>query len=292
MKIKVLLILFIAMFSVSASPIIARLLVDVPAISVSFWRMFIGAILLWTFSLFVKQKPLTQSNKIKTYIFGVLLALHFYFFFTAVKLTSIANATLLGTIAPLFTMLIEIFWLKRKISTSTILWISMIVIGSVIIVLHKFNFSSDYTLGSISAIICSLLLGIGFIISEDVRRTDSTISFSRTLYMSAAVTLFILSFIINQSLFSFTINKWNILGLLGLGIIPNLFGHNSLYYIVKYISPTIVASIPLGEPIIASIAAFFLFKESPNNEIIISSIIILLGLFFLIKNAKLNKPAK
>ena len=289
MKIKVLLVLFIAMFSVSTSPIIARLLIDIPAISVSFWRMLIGGVLLWAISLFFKQKPLNKSNRIKTCIFGILLGLHFYFFFTAVKLTNIANATLLGTIAPLFTMLIEILWLKRKIAINTILWISMIVGGSIIIVFHDFNFSSDYTIGSISAIICSLLLGVGFIISENVRQIESTISFSRTLYISAAVTLFILSFIINEPLFTFPINKWNILGLLGLGIIPNMFGHNSLYYIVKYVSPTTVASVPLGEPIIASIIAFFLFKEFPNNQIIISSIIILSGLFFLIKNTKLNR---
>ena len=43
---------------------------------------------------------------------------------------------------------------------------------------------------------------------------------------------------------------------------PTIFGHNSLYYVIKYISPTIVASVPLGEPIIASILAFFIFQVS------------------------------
>ena len=282
MNIKVLLILLIAMLSVSSSPIIAYSL-DISAITISFWRMFIGGILLWVISLFFKQKPLNKSNRFKTYIFGILLGLHFYFFFTAVKLTDMSNATLLGTIAPLFTMIIEIFWLKRKISINIIIWILMIVGGSIIIVLHDFDFSTSYTLGSISAIICSFLLGIGFIISEDVRQSESTISFSRTLYMSAALTLFILSFVKGESLLGFPINQGNILGLLALGIIPNMFGHNLLYYIVKYISPTIVASVPLGEPIIASVLAIFLFNIFPKPEIIVSGFIILSGLFFLIK---------
>ena len=156
MSIKVLLILFIAMLSVSSSPIIAYSLEDISAITVSFWRMFIGGTLLWGISLFFKQKPLNKSNRTKTHVFGILLGLHFYFFFTAVKLTDMSNATLLGTIAPLFTMLIEIFWLKRKMSINIIIWVSMIVGGSIIIVLHNFDFSNDYTLGSICAIICSL----------------------------------------------------------------------------------------------------------------------------------------
>ena len=51
MNIRVFLILFIAMISVSTSPIIARLLVDISAVSVSFWRMFIGGLLLWVISM-------------------------------------------------------------------------------------------------------------------------------------------------------------------------------------------------------------------------------------------------
>ena len=285
MNIKVLLILFVAMISVSTSPIIARLLVDVSAVSVSFWRMFIGGTLLWIISLIpiFKQQKLTKLNRKKTQLSGFLLGLHFYFFFSAVKMTTIANATFLGTIAPLFTILIEIFWLKRKISKKIIFCLGIILLASSMIVMDNFDFSNNYTLGNIYAIICSLLLGIGFIISEDVRQSQSTISFSRTLYISAAVTLFILSYLINESVFSniLTDNK-NIIGLLILGIVPTIFGHNSLYYAIKHISPTIVASVPLGEPILASIIAFFIFKETFNILIIVSGFIILLGLFYLI----------
>ena len=31
-------------------------------------------------------------------------------------------------------------------------------------------------------------------------------------------------------------SSWNIIGLLILGIVPTIFGHNSLYYMIKYIS--------------------------------------------------------
>ena len=292
MNIKVFLILFLAMISVSTSPIIARLLVDIPAVTVSFWRMFIGGILLWLISALpmFRQEPLSNRNRIKTQFSGFLLGLHFYFFFSAVKMTTIANATFLGTIAPLFTILIEIFWFKRKISKNIIVTLFIILLASAIIVLDNFNFSNNYTLGNIYAVICSLLLGIGFIISEDVRQTESTISFSRTLYISAASTLFILSLIINESVFSGVIfNFKNILGLLILGVVPTLFGHNSLYYAVKYISPSIIASVPLGEPIIASVLAFFIFKESITSMIIISGLIIILCLLYLINTSKIQK---
>ena len=298
MNLKVLLILFIAMISVSTSPIIARLLTDISAVSVSFWRMFIGSSILWIISLSPRfiQKPLEKSNRNKTLISGFLLGLHFFFFFSAVKLTTIANATFLGTTAPLFTIFIEIFWLKRKISKKVIGVLFVILLASFTIAIDNFNFTSNYTLGNIYAIICSLLLGIGFIISEDVRQTESTISFSRTLYLSASITLFVLSLIINKSLFTpesifpdSLFNFKNMIGLLALGIIPTIFGHNSLYYAVKHISPSIISSVPLGEPIIASIIAFFLFEEPINILIVMSGLVIISGLIYLINFSVLYK---
>jgi len=284
MKIRILFILIIAMISVSTSPIIARLLSNVSPISIAFWRMFIGGALLWIFSLFFKQKPLGKSNRIRTHIFGVLLGLHFFYFFNAVKMTTISNATFLGTLAPFFTLLIEMFWLKRKISKNIILCVLLILFGSGIIVIDDFNFSSNYTLGNIYAIICSLFLGIGFILSEGVRKNETTISFSRTLYMSAAATLFILSYFLGSSLIDF--QPKDFIGLLILGIVPTLIGHNSLYYAIKYLSPTTIASVPLGEPIIASIIAYFIFDEFSGYQIIISGIIILSGLFYLTNQSR------
>ena len=75
MNIKVFLILFLAMISVSTSPIIARLLVDIPAVTVSFWRMFIGGILLWLISALpmFRQEPLSNHNRIKTQFSGFLI---------------------------------------------------------------------------------------------------------------------------------------------------------------------------------------------------------------------------
>ena len=289
MNIKVFLILFIAMISVSTSPIIARLLVDISAVTISFWRMFIGGSLLWVISALpmFRQKPLNKNNRLKTQFSGFLLGLHFYFFFSAVKMTTIANATFLGTIAPLFTILIETFWLKREVPKNIIFTLLIILLASGVIVFNDFSFSNSYTLGNMYAVICSILLGIGFIISEDVRQTESTISFSRTLYISASCTLFILSLIINESVFSSAImDIRNITGLLILGIVPTIFGHNSLYYAVKHISPSIIASVPLGEPIIASILAFFIFKESITDVIIISGVVIILGLLYLINISK------
>ena len=115
MNIKITLLLVLALFSVSTSPIIGRALENVGAISISFWRMFLASFFLWVFSTLKPQgKIKVTENRNKIIYAGILLGFHFALFFEAIKITSISNATFLGTLAPFFTLLLEIYILKRK----------------------------------------------------------------------------------------------------------------------------------------------------------------------------------
>ena len=269
------------MLSVSTSPIIARYLDAVPAVTISFWRMALGAIILWFISIIKKQIPLNSKQQKRTIIAGILLGIHFALFFGSIKLTTIANATFLGTLAPLFTFIIERFILKRKHTKGILIGLGFAICGAIIIVGNKFNFSSDFTIGNLLAVGCSIFLGIGFIISENVRKEIGTISYSRTLFSTAAITLLFISFLTNANLLDFTYTEF--VGLLLLGIIPTLFGHGTMYYAIRYVSPTIVASTPMGEPILASTMAWFLFQEGIEMFTIIGGSITLIGLFLLTK---------
>ena len=82
MNSKITLLLILALLSVSTSPIIGRALVGVNAVSISFWRMFIAAIVLWLFSLIKPQGKMKVSINInRTICAGILLGIHFALFF-------------------------------------------------------------------------------------------------------------------------------------------------------------------------------------------------------------------
>ena len=280
MNIKITLLLVLALFSVSTSPIIGKYLEDVSAMSISFWRMFIGAAILWTFSLFKNQGEMTEKiNLYRTIVAGIFLGLHFVLFFTAIKLTFIANATFLGTLAPLFTLLIEVLIFKRIYKLKTILGLLITLFGAFIILFTEFDLSENYTIGNYCAILCSLVIAISFLIGEKVRKSENTIVYTRTLYLSASVTLFVLSFLFNESLTSFALSDFY--GLVFLGLVPTIIGHNSLYYAIKYVSPTIVATFPIGEPVLATILAYFIFGEIISSYIFLGGIFTITGLIFI-----------
>ncbi len=72
-----------------------------------------------------------------------------------------------------------------------------------------------------------------------------------------------------------------------MGFIPNIFGHSILYYTIKFLPAHTVASIPLGEPIIVSILGLILFNEILPISVISGGIIILTGLYLILKNSEL-----
>ena len=287
MNIKITLLLVLALFSVSTSPIIGRALEGVGSISISFWRMFFASIMLWLFSLIKPQGGIKlKKNKSKILFAGILLGFHFALFFEAIKITNISNATFLGTLAPFFTLLLEFYILKRKYSKIVLIGLMFTFIGSMLILGYNFDLATTYTRGNIYAILCSVFLAFAFMIAEKVREDETTIVYTRLLYMSAAITLLIFSLILNENLIHHSFNEY--LGLLFLGFVPTILGHNSIYYAVKYVSPTIVAAYPLGEPIIATILAYFIFNEIVSFNIVVGGSITFVGLI-LISQYKKNK---
>jgi len=281
MNYKITILLFIALLSVSTSPIVAKALVGVSAISISFWRMCIGSFFLWVYSFYRNQgKMKDKSNYSRTLLAGILLGLHFALFFSAIKLTLISNATFLGTLAPLFTLLLELIVLKRKFSYKITLGLLFSFIGAIIIFGNNFDLSQQYTLGNSLAILCSLCLALSFMIAEKVRQTENTVVYTRMLYLSASITLLIIALFTNSSLFGFT--NYEYLGLIFLGIVPTIIGHNAIYYSVKYVSPTVVSAFPLGEPVIATLLASIIFGELIFLNIYVGGFMTLLGLMIIV----------
>ena len=296
-KINISLILILAMVAVSTSPVAAKILNqnnDVDGVMLAFWRMFLAALILWIFSIFKKQEGFQNKKNLSvTILSGVFLGLHFAYFFIALDLTKMANAAFLGTLTPIFTLILEIFILKRQFNYWVYIGLAGALLGAFIIFLGApLDLKDNDMRGNLFALICSFILAISFLISEKVRKTETTITYTRTLYTSASVTLIFLALIMNNNIIPNNNGIILFVGFLYLALVPTIIGHNAFYYSLRYIKPTIVATIPLAEPIIASIIAYFIFPIlSMENQLftegwlytVIGGLITLFGIFIVIK---------
>ncbi len=280
MPVRIIFLVVVALFSVSTSSLVVRHLADVPAVVIAFWRMAIASGLLWIYS-FSHKKALSSLNRKRVFYSGIFLGFHFALFFGAVKLTSIANATVLGTLAPVFTLFVEKFIYRRSFNGVLVLGLLISLLGALVINGNQFSFNNEPFIGNLMAILCSLCIALSWMVAEKVRESSGAITYSRSVFFVAAFVLFLISIFRGESIFFVSLEHmgWFVF----LGVVPTIFGHVVLSFILKFVSPTMVASIPLGEPIVASGLALILFNESLSSVTLVGGALTLIGLYFIIR---------
>ena len=281
MTVRIGLILLLAMVSVSSTSLVVRSVATVPALVLAFWRMLTASGMLWSYSVIRPAGKLSSANKKRIIFAGIFLGCHFACFFLGVRNTSIANATLLGCMAPIFTVIISIFQ-KKKINKMTYVGLSVALIGGGIIQSGDLSLNNANLFGNSIALLSALFIAITFVLAEEIRQETNSIVYGRSLFFVASITVLFIATTMGDSVLNF--KPGDIPWFLFLGLVPSIFGHNLLNYAVKYITPTAVSAVPLGEPIIASIFGLLLFGETIPFGALLGGPIVLIGVYIIINN--------
>jgi drug/metabolite transporter (DMT)-like permease len=64
-----------------------------------------------------------------------------------------------------------------------------------------------------------------------------------------------------------------------LALVPQLLGHSTFNWALRYLPASFVAVTLLGEPIGSTVLAFFILREAPSALEIIGGILILAGIY-------------
>jgi drug/metabolite transporter (DMT)-like permease len=269
------------MVSVSSTSLVVRSVATVPALVLAFWRMFTASGMLWSYSVIRPAGKLSPINKKRIIFAGIFLGCHFACFFLGIRNTSIANATLLGCMAPIFTVFISIFQ-KKKINKMTYVGLIVAIVGGGIVQSGDISLNSANLFGNSIALLSALFLAITFVLAEEIRQETDNVVYGRSLFFVASITVLFIAATAGDSILNF--KPGDIPWFLFLGLVPSIFGHNLLNYAVKYITPTAVSSVPLGEPIIASLFALLLFGEAIPFGALLGGPIVLIGVYIIIKH--------
>ena len=281
MTVRIGLILLLAMVSVSSTSLVVRSVATVPALVLAFWRMFTASGMLWGYSVIRPAGSLSLINKKRIIFAGIFLGCHFACFFLGIRNTSIANATLLGCMAPIFTVFISIFQ-KKKINKMTYVGLIIAIVGGGIVQSGDISLNSANLFGNSIALLSALFLAITFVLAEEIRQETANVVYGRSLFFVASITVLFIAATAGDSILNF--KPGDIPWFLFLGLVPSIFGHNLLNYAVKYITPTAVSSVPLGEPIIASLFALLLFGEAIPFGALLGGPVVLIGVYIIINN--------
>ena len=271
-------LLFVALLAVSSSAWVVRFLPELSATTIAFWRMSLASLM--AFAISYKTILTFVPNK-KILLAGMFLGFHFALFFRSVQLTSIAEAALLGTIAPVFTEFYSIMFQKKRLSIKVLGGLFLALLGAYTL-LSQSSFSDTSTFGNVLAVLCSAAMAVVLLVGKDVRKSVGLFEYSLWLLFYAAACLLLISLYQNVNVFSFSFQDFG--WFVFLAAIPTMVGHNIFYFLVKTLSATTVAAVPLGEPVISSVGAFFLFNEPVGPFVFLGGSITLIGVYIIIRN--------
>ncbi|QTD37333.1 DMT family transporter [Polaribacter batillariae] len=234
-------------------------LITIDAIPLVWYRMLLAVIFIFLYFLLKKKKfKIDTKTIVRFFLTGIIIALHWIFFFKAIKVSNVSVALVTMSTGAFFTSLIEPVFFKRNIKPVEIILGLLVIAGLYII----FNFESQYKLGIIYALIASFL-GALFAVLNGLfikKHSAATISFYQLLFGVVFITIYL--FFSNKfSADFFKIPTIDWLYLLLLSSVCTAYAFIASVKVMKYLSPyTVMLTINL-EPVYAIILALLIFGE-------------------------------
>ena len=265
---------------VSSSAILIRLATPHP-LSIAFHRMAFAALL--TAPRFISVGPsrvlrLSLRDLALALASGAFLALHFAAWISSLFLTSVASATVLVNLNPIFVVVLGIVFLGERIGGKAFVWVLVSVAGSVVLALGGTTVGDTATVGNLLAIGGAVSVSAYMLIGRFLRPRVDAGAYNMMVYGSSALFLLVWCLIAGVDLGPYAGREYVLFALLA--IFPTLLGHSVFNWALRYVRASFVATSVLGEPVFATILAVFFFFEIPTVWTLVGGAMILVGIYF------------
>lgn len=229
-------------------------------------------------------------------ISGLFLALHFATWILSLEYTTVVQSVILVSTTPLWVALISPAFLKERVTPIVIVGLLVALAGSVMVGL------SEVCQVGLSGVICSpigdFLKGRAFVgnmlalagawgaagyvlIGRQARPNLSLLSYIFLVYGVAAACLLIGVAAAGYPLVGYSTRTY--VWFVALALIPQILGHSSFNWALRYLPATFVSVSLLGEPIGTSILAMIFLGESLSTLVLIGGVMICLGVYLVSK---------
>ena len=280
-------VLAIGVMSCSLAAIFVRLAEAQPLV-IAAYRLCLASLIIVPVALARsgdELRCLSRQDIIMALFSGAFLALHFGLWIASLSYTSVATSVVLVTANPIFVAIASYFVFQEKLSKQTVLGIVISLVGSVLIGYGNWSLGPSPLFGSILALLGALAIAGYLLIRRRLRRSIGLLSYASLTYSSAAVLLLISTLAFGYRLVGYSTTTYIMFVLLA--VVPQLIGHSSLNWSLRFVPATLVTIAVLGEPVVATVLAFLILNEVPTLSEIGGGILILAGIFVAFRKSEM-----
>lgn len=247
--------------AISCASILVRL-AEAPPIAIATYRVTVATMILLPYAI---RKGQWKSGSVPfsllgmTALSGTCLALHFAFWITSLQKTTVASSTTLVSTTPIFVALFSRYVIGERLTRIGWIGIGLTFLGSTAIAGADLHLSQKALIGDLFALAGAISVSGYLLAGKVVRRSLDLATYTVGTYGISALVLLLICYLTSTPLHGFSTPTYTVLILLA--IIPQLIGHTTFNWALRFLSSTTVAVLILGEPIGATILAYFILDE-------------------------------
>lgn len=287
--------LLAAILAVSTSSVFIRFAqADAPSLVIAALRLTCATVLLAPLALtryLEELQGLTHHEILLGAVSGIFLAAHFATWISSLEYTSVASSVVFVSTGPLWVALLSPMLLNERLTRAAISGLMIAILGGFIIGLSDAcrwdrgllcpgidQIMQGHTMwGNLLALAGAWTVSGYLIIGRKLRSKMSLIPYIFLVYGMSAIVLVIIMFTAGQSPSGYPARTYGWIFLLA--AFPQLIGHSTYNWVLRYIPATLVAIITLVEPIGSAILAYIILRETPSNGVLFGGLLILVGIY-------------
>ncbi len=300
--------MFIAILAVSTASIFIRYAQhEASSLVIAALRLAIASVVLAPLAL-TRYRPelaaLTPRELLFGAVSGLFLGVHFATWITSLQYTTVASSVVLVSTGPLWVALLSPLFLNERMSRAAFAGLALALVGGAIIALSG---SCTWNGGLSCESVAQLLRGANLrgdflalagawavtgylMIGRSLRARINLVPYIFLVYSVAAVSLLIVVWILHLPLAGF--HPLTYLWLILLALLPQLVGHSTYNWALRFLPAAIVAVVTLGEPVGSAVLAYFLLREQPTVAVLVGGVLILAGIYIAVRRRAEPVPAE
>ncbi|MFC1912252.1 DMT family transporter [Chloroflexota bacterium] len=255
-------------------------LAEAPPLIIAAYRLCIASLVIVPVAVVRSRQEmccLVRRDIILVLLSGTFLAFHFALWISSLSYTTVATSVVMGTTNPIFVAIASYFLFRERLGKQAILGIAICLVGAVLIGYGNWRLGTEPLLGGVLALLGALAFAGQLLIGHRIRQSIGLLTYASLTYSSAGIILLLASIIVGHSLVGYSGTTYVMLLLLAL--VPQLIGHSSFNWSLRFVSTTLVTIAVLGEPVGATTLAYLILDEAPTWTEIGGGILILSGIF-------------
>lgn len=268
-------LLVLGALAIGFAPIFVRLS-DVGPAATAFWRI---ALALPVFALGLARgdrKPAGLRDHFGLAFAGFCFAGDLAFWHWSIRLTSVANSTLLANVAPLFVALVGWAALGERFSRGFVASMAVAFAGVIVLMGGDLELGPRFLAGDGLGLVTAMFL-TGYMLSvKRLRARFSTATIMVHSGVTTALLLLIVALVSGESLVPAGWHGWAVL--LALALLSQAGGQGSVAYALAHLPAAFSSLVMLIEPAAAALFAWILLAEPMGALQIVGGAVILAGI--------------